>query len=364
MLDSLRSKLTVLLRGRLEGRRLVLSPDEIAAANFYQFKKSTIEFFHRTLGHTRVKVRDTPHHAFAATLADGSPDRCATGEANYRDYLRASWGGSDTAAIEARIGEFQESFARYRRRGFRRPAILTVLPTDDAPYVVDGNHRMAFAAALGQDLPAVVWPADLAFLAFSRVPGFYGTGHKNMPYQSVILGGREVVGGRRADIVDRLALVPAEAIVGRSVLDVACNVGMSCLQAKTLGATSCRGVDVSAGLVDLASRFAAISGVHPAVSFATFNVDDDRLPHDATFDTAFMFSLIDHLKNRSHLARIARDHVRRFVVFESHPGGAEGDYADFFRDGGFQSVVELGRLDTSRFQPDRRRRLWLCTKNP
>lgn len=362
MLDRLRSKLTILVRRRLEGRPCVLSLDEIANANFYQFKKGTAEFFHRRLGHTKVKVHQTPHHAFATALAEGSEARGAAAEGFYRDYLQASWGGADPVAIESRIAAFRESFAFHRRRGFRRPAILTVLPTDDSPYVVDGNHRMAFAAALRQEMPAVVWPADLAFLAYCRVPGFYGTGNKNLPYQSVILGGQEVIGGRRADIVDRLAMVPTEVIAGRSVLDVACNVGMSALQAKALGAASCLGMDVSADLVDLASRFAAVSGVYPAVSFTAFNVDDDRLPSDAMFDTAFMFSLIDHLRNRANLVRIARDHVRRFVVFEGHPGGQESDYADFFRDGGFQSVVELGRLHTSRFQRDQRRQLWLCTK--
>lgn len=363
MLDSLRTKLTVLVRRRLEGRPRVLSSDQIADANFYQFNAGTSDFFHRSLGHTAVKVHHTPHYAYAAALARAPGARSVPEEDLYRDYLRASWRESTPAAIDARVASFREAFAGYRDRSFHKPPILTLLPTDDAPYVVDGNHRLAFAAALGREVTAEVWPVDLAFLAFSRVPGFYGTDNKRMPYQSVLLNGREVVPGRRDDIAERLAMVPTDVIAGRSVLDVACNVGMSSLQAKTLGAATCLGMDVSADLVDLATRFAAISRVYPAVSFLTFNVDHERLPTDKVFDTAFMFSVYDHLKNPANLTAIARDHVRRFVVFESHPGGEEGDYTEFFRGGGFQGVVELGRLDTSRFQRDRRRRLWLCTKN-
>ncbi|MBM4224836.1 MAG: methyltransferase domain-containing protein [Gammaproteobacteria bacterium] len=362
MLQKLTRKLAIMVRRSRESERRTLTSREAQEVNFYQFNRRTVGYFHARLGHTMVRVRDTPHFAFACALGGDKSVSAAEGESAYRDYLRASWQESAHEHIDERVAEFRDHFESWKRAGSSAHPILVNLPTDAAPYAIDGNHRLAFAAALGRPIEVEIWPPDLAFLRFSRIPGFYGTGNRNLPYQGVVLGGREVIPGRRSDIALRLSMVPSHVLSGRSVLDVASNVGMSSLIARSLGASSCRGLEISPGMVDLASRFAAFSGVHPEVTFTEFNIDTDNLTDGEVYDTAFMFSILAHLKRPDRLAEIARRHVRHFVVFEGHPSGTHRDYADFFAACGFSQVEELGRLDTSRFDGDRKRTLWLCSK--
>jgi 2-polyprenyl-3-methyl-5-hydroxy-6-metoxy-1,4-benzoquinol methylase len=218
------------------------------------------------------------------------------------------------------------------------------------------------AAALNQELRCLTWPADEAFRKFTRIREFYGTDNRDMPYQSIVLHGQEVIAGRRNDLQARLAMLPAEVLVGKSVLDVACNVGMSALIARSLGAAACLGLERSPAMVDLATRFAMFEGVYPAVSFRTFDLDTDVLEPTSAFDTAFMFSIHDHLTDPSRLAVLVEDHVRQHVIFEGHPSGVAEDYAAFFESGLFRRIEEIGRLHQSRFKQDASRILWLCTR--
>lgn len=340
-----------------------LAPPALSTLNFYQFKAGTARFFHARLGRTTVQISDTPHFAFAQALASGNPEAITKAETFYRAYLSASWGNAETdASIARRVAQFRDSFAHYQANGFSEAPALTMLPTSDQPYVVDGNHRVSIAAALGKPLAAELWPLDQAFLKFNRVKEFYGTDNKNMPYQSVYLKGDEVIAGRRNDLHHRLAMIPKHVIAGQDILDVACNVGMSSLIARSLGAKACLGLEYSAPMVDIATRFAMFDSAYPTVSYRQYDVDAEDLDADRQFDTAFMFSIHDHLKNPHKLIEIADRNVRKHVVFEAHPGGKASKYDAFLNSGLFADVTELGRLDASRSRQDQSRRLWLCTR--
>lgn len=355
-------KMDFAVRRFFESRQVSIAPEEIAQLNFYQFKTSTAEFFYKRFYRTTIKVLDTPHFAFASALTQGRAKDIAAAEEYYKDYLLSSWGRDKLSSINKRVQEFRATFECYRRVGIREKPILTNLPTDKQGYVVDGNHRTAIAAALNMRINATIWPASLAFSKFSRVPGFYGTDVKNEPYQTIILHGSEVIRGRRIDLERRLLMIPPHVIQGNSILDVACNAGMSALLAYSLGARKCVGIEVSPKLVDLASRFAMFSGVFPSVTYRCLDIDEEDLNDGEVYDTAFFFSIYSHLRDPYRLVSMARKNVRHFVVFEGHPGRRENDYAKFFYSGVFKNVIELGRLDTSRYKQDRARVLWLCEK--
>jgi hypothetical protein len=347
----------------IESRTETLTPDSLRKLNFYQFKARTARFFFELLGRCSVQIVDTPHYSLATALHSGDAEEIARAAAFYRAYLSASWNLDETDnSITQRLGRFQESFLQFKRTGFKVNPTIISLPTDSDYYVVDGNHRISFAAALDQAQKVDILRPDEAFLKFNRVKEFYGTGNKNMPYQSLYLNGQEVIAGRRRDLVDRLSMIPPEVILGKSVLDLASNVGMSSILARSFGANFCLGLEYSAAMVDIASRFAMISGEHPAVLFRQYNIDTDALPGDQKFDTAFMFSIHDHLKNPSRLTDIVANNVRSYVVFEGHPGDKAKKYAEFFKSDLFESVSEIGRLHTSRSRQDESRLLWLCKK--
>jgi hypothetical protein len=229
-------------------------------------------------------------------------------------------------------------------------------------FVIDGNHRSAFALALGLDVRAEVWPVDLAFLRFAKIKGFYGTGSSGVPYQSIFLDEDEIITGRRRDIRERVGIIPKDVVRDQSILDVGSNIGMSAMAARSLGARACFGLETSSDMVDMASRLAMFSGMYPTVRFRQFDIDQDRLSPDQCYDTAFVFSVWRHLKRPDNLLRIAKDNVTKYVVFEGHPGTDRYEYRDFFDSGIFKTVSEIGTLSASGTNPSRNRALWLCEK--
>lgn len=133
------------------------------------------------------------------------------------------------------------------------------------------------ALALNHKIKIDVVPFDLCFHMFSPVKTFYGSGNKFLPYQSIYYNQKAVVPGRRNDALDRLKMIPPEILSGANILDVASNYDMSSILAYKLGATQVRGLEISAQIVDLATRMAMIEGVYPNVSFDVFDVDQDKL---------------------------------------------------------------------------------------
>lgn len=353
-------KLKLKLRRFLEGRSEVLDSERAKTLRFYQFKASTAQFFFDSLGKTSVTVEDTPHYRLASALAQNTG--VVEAEGYYAAYLAASWGAARANDIPSRIDAFKRHFRAFQGGASAQRAILTYLHPDFAPFVVDGNHRFAFAAALGKRSRVEVLPTDLALILFSKANEFYGTGNRGMPYQSVFLNGTEVVKGRRNDAIERLSMIPSPVIKGKRILDVASNIGMSALNAKRLGAAECIGLEISPNMVDLASRFSMFEGAFPDVRFRQFNVDEDSLPTGERYDTAFMFSIHDHLKKPDNLAGIARDHVTKYVVFEGHPGATKQNYTKFFESGQFKNISDIGSLSESRFNQKPTRPLWLCEK--
>lgn len=353
-------KLKIGFRRIFEGRKQWISGQQARTLRFYQFKSATAAFFTERLGRTDVRIEDTPHYHFAVALLRNEGIEKA--ERYYADYLTASWGEKRSSEFATRIEKFKSHLTAAQSDAPMPTPVVSYFSSIDQPFVLDGNHRFSFAAAMDRSVRTEVLPADLSLLLFSKAKEFYGTGYRDMPYQSVFLNGEEVVRGRRNDAAERIRLIPPRAIEGLSVVDVASNIGMSSLFAKRAGAEECLGLEISPGMIDLSTRFAMFEGLFPKVRFTQFNVDSDSLPENEMFDTAFMFSIHDHLKRPENLITIARNNVRKFVVFEGHPNATKSNYAGFFESGLFKSIEEIGALSESRFNKLKNRPLWLCEK--
>ena len=347
-----------------EAERVELTPEDQAAIRFYAFTSATAKFFHERTGRTDIRMQDTPHFRLAAALVSGPPDEMAAAEEYYKDYLAAAGRGTCAAEHEPDLAGFTRLF-RAAQQGTSPAATVVVtriLPDDDW-FLVQGTATLAVAWALGRTLRAVRWPYDVAFMTYAPSAEFYGTRHYNRPYQSIYHRQRLVIPGRRTDIAERLKLIPPDVLSGASVLAVASNFGMNGILARQMGASSVLGIEYSARMVDLASRFAMIEGVYPSVQFRTFNIDTDALGDDERFDVGFLFAIYSHLRRPERLLQIAEQHIRRHIVFEGRPGGTFQEYQPFLESGIFESVRELGRLARSVFHPeDRTRMVWLCTK--
>ena len=358
--------LYIWFRRKTEATHLVLEPKSIEQLRFYQFKTTTAQFFYNRLKKTDIRVVDTPHYQFARALAENDLGKTSEAEQYYRDYIACSWQTDDNDKISKRIDEFREHFELFRD-GKIPPStpVLTQLGKAGDLFVVDGNHRTSFSAALQRPLKCDKWPLDLAFLYFSYSSRFYGSGHRNMPYQSIYLQFENILQGRRDDAIKRLQMIPAEALQGATILDVASNFGMSSIIAKHMGAKSCLGIEQAPDIVDYANRFAMFNGVYPDVKFRAFDLDKDQLEQNFKATTAFMFSIHDHLKHPEKLIDIARDHVSKYVIFEGHPHGLRENYSAFFDSGLFKDIREIGRLSFSAHDEREAagRILWICEKN-
>lgn len=361
-LSNFRRKASIAIRKHLETRSMRFSADEISQFRFYQFKASTAEFFHARLGKTDIRVSDTPHFQLAAAYAGENPAEVLEAERYYEDYLKASWATVASPQLSKRLASFREHFELFKRGESASKPVVARLGSCPDHFIIDGNHRSAFAAALGYDIDVELWPSDLAFLRFSHVKEFYGAGNRNMPYRGLFLSAEEAIPGRRNDAIRRLAMIPPEALVGATVLDVASNVGMSSILSHSFGVAKSMGLEKSGQLVNIASRFAMFNGTYPHSRFLTFDLEVDNLPANATFDTAFFFSIYKHLRKPETLFRIARNHIKHQVVFEGHPGSTRDDYRPFFDSGIFQEVKKLGELPFSKFRADPPRALWICRK--
>lgn len=337
-----------------------MPPDRIGRLRFYQFGERTARFFFERFGRTNITLEDSPHYRLALALSSKAPD-LVQAERYYVDYLRASSEDGDNDAINSRIDQFKAAFDRFSSSS-SAPLVLTQLGPSEDHYIVDGNHRAAFAAVLGKPVVCEVLPFRKAYESYSGSSEFYGTGASGVPYQSVWFQGDILVRGRRVDALDRLKLIPPDILHKAKILDIASNIGTSSILAWRLGARECVGLEISQQMADTANRFAMLEGIYPAVSFRRFDLDVDRLEAAESFDIAFMFSIYRHLKDPEVLKEIVTRQVRSAVVFEAHPGDSEADYRPFFESGLFRKIEKLGALHQSTTKVKPLRPLWLLSR--
>ena len=87
----------------------------------------------------------------------------------------------------------------------------------------------------------------------SEVPKYYD----NHPvYQSVWVGGKEIVHGTRDNMFPRMEKIRLDDIKGKVVVDIGCNLGAASFWALDNGAKSVIGYDVAEAGIDLANLIA------------------------------------------------------------------------------------------------------------
>jgi len=348
-------------------RTQLFPADLIREFRFFQFNLGNVTYFVRHNSGMDVRMVDTPHFAFAKASRDPDSGAMRAAKSSYLEYLKASWpaSGLDTG-LEHRESKCQffldHITAIETAQQVGNPVLLTRIPGKPGLYVLDGNHRCAIAAALGLSVPAKVLDFTTAFDHFLRVDEFYGTGSKEMPYQSAYLNRQIVRQGRRDDIYERLDALPAGFLQGKTVVDVGCNIGMNAIGARKCGATKVLGLEVSKRMANYATRFAVFDGCYPSVSFLPFVANVDQLPAGERYDVAFMLSIHNHLEHPGNLAEIVRRNVVEAVVFEGHPKTRLGDYQGFLDAVQFSRIEKITDMATSVFDRTPSRPVWILYK--
>lgn len=338
-----------------------LTTAEIKRVLFYQIKPETLAFF-RNIGIRSVPtVADTPHYKFARSILENGRQGAAGEEELYRNYLQASWVGKN-GDIEDRINKFANHLKIFLSSRSTNAPLLTTFLGDNDLYAVDGNHRLAFSLAAERNLDVKIAPFYKALKIFNPIKEYYGQGNKGKPYQSIYFNKRMIVTGRRVDLIERLNLIPPEAINGNSILDIASNFGMSSIIANINGAKKCTGIERSGDLVKFSNKMSILHEREKSVQFLKYDIDYPEKPISNVYDTAFAFSIYSHLKNKNKLFEIFAKNVKKYVIFETHPNVKIENYPELFESNQFKSCDFLGNLNYSYDKPEKCRGLYILTK--
>ncbi len=145
------------------------------------------------------------------------------------------------------------------------------------------------------------------------VPKYY----ENHPvYQSVWVGGKEIVHGTRDNMFPRMEKIRLEDIKDKVVVDIGCNLGAASFWALDHGAKSVVGYDVAVEGLALADYIAKEYKLP-----AKFHVGDFGVPHKKYGDVAFCFACVDDItKENDEKRMVLRDNLLKYdvVYFETH----------------------------------------------
>lgn len=147
----------------------------------------------------------------------------------------------------------------------------------------------------------------------SEVPRYY---EMHPVYQSVWVGGKEIVRGTRDNMFPRMSKIRLEDIKGKVVVDIGCNLGAASFWALDNGAKSVVGYDVAEAGIELANLIAKEYNLP-----AKFHVGDFGVPQKKVGDVAFCFACVDDItKENDDKRRVLRDNLLKYdmVYFETH----------------------------------------------
>lgn len=328
-----------LLPARLR-RRLQLDPeaDDIV---FGQQHLGTRNFFKRLTG----EWHSVPLSAFPHLALLQSPIEDTDEEHLYLQYLKASWHyvyPKERNTLEARmsrVNRFRDQLERTRRTGdITEPVLVTPRP-DGRWLLVDGNHSASIAKHLGLSLDALEVHPVRFLTGRSKAPTvFYGSKRFGLPYQSIFQGKREMVIGRRRDILERLDLLGHDVIDGKRVLELGVNIGANSFAAAERGAVQTVGLDLCPQLVSAAIRLNAYFGL--PCEFHVCDLNERGLDF-GRFDTVMCFSITGHLNTISGVADVINASKARHLCFEGHQNTCQEDFAVLFERLGRRVDVEL-----------------------
>lgn len=348
-------------------RAQVIPHSQLANLVFGQQRSSLREFLLRHYGQTHtIALPEMPHTRFLKENLN-SP----TADGFYEQYLDNAWldlyGSNNTREKRnAKMKTFAllyrdiEKIKDHAHQAIKKPLMLCKRP-DGKHIIIHGNHRAAIAYVLGIDIRAVIVKPEKYLRRISLAPDeSYGSARLNMPYQSIFLSEKELVRGRRPDILQRIQAIDPADIKGKIILELASNIGCNSLLAAQFGAKSVTGVDYSPNLITNALKLNAFF-TQPC----DFFVHDlhQELTQVEPADTVFCFSLLNHLKNTNAIVKTILNKTKNVLYFEGHAGTGLEDYDYLLNADNFASIDLLGHMRNGIHSKKSTRPFFRCSVN-
>lgn len=332
---------------------------EVRQLLFGQQHIGTQSYFTQRLGqyHT-IPLSEFPHRQFLRALVAGDPQP----ELPYLEYLESSWRhyyGPQKNNPEQRLERARRFAEQFQLLSVSRqiPAIRVCRRPDGRLVVIDGNHRASIADQLGLPLQAELVPLERHLRNISTIPDeFYGSKRLDKPYQSIVYRGKELLEGRRKDIVERMQLIRPGDLQGKRVIDFGCNLGMSCYLAAELGASHVEGVEGSRHITSAAIRLNAIFAA--PCFFQQHDLSQEL--NAGKFDTVFCFSIMNHVKDKMAFVRTIDRALGGILYFEGHARTSQTDYSFLLNEQRFSQIELLGYTRDGIHSTANSRPLWRC----
>lgn len=331
--------------GLRERRVRYLSPAAVRELVFGQRHVSTDALlFARSGSQHTVVIADWPHTEYIKEREAGIRSDV------YLEYLRASWAflrpeSNSEEERHAREEEFLALLDDVKSRCARgdvpiaEPIRVTRRP-DGRIIVIHGNHRAAVANLLGLSLPVREVHLREHVREVATVQGeWYGADRADIPYQSIVWAQKDVVEGRRPDILRRMKMLRSEDLIGRTVMELGSNIGANCLVASQMGCTDALGLEMSPRLVTAAIR---LNGVFAQNCHFTVHDLHQPLPQGLSADTVLCFSVFAHLRDTAPAVDAILSATKRVLYFEAHSGERLGNYEYFLNRNNFSSIECIG----------------------
>lgn len=292
---------------------------------FHQQSPETSRFFEQENGRNfMIQLEEMPHYKF---LRDWLRDPLNPKNPYYR-YISCSWQTSDTDRIESQIKKFVCLHEDIKSKGYiETPVNLIQFPDNSNSFLIfDGNHRASICKALGLTLKYEVIQFSEWISSYGYSENKYNKNEDGLFYQTLIIGEKTYY-GRRQDIVERTKRIRSKDIKGKRVLDLGCNIGSQCFEAKKLKATEVLGIEIDRNMSYFSCRINNVFGFENT----RFILHDLNTEFEHDFDTVFCFSILAHINNKDAVLKTLK-RAKECIYLEGHEGTTEKDYEFIFRE--------------------------------
>lgn len=154
-------------------------------------------------------------------------------------------------------------------------------------------------------------------------------GHDN--YQRLFVDGEQVSsGGARSN--KRLKMIDWSAMKDRRVLDIGCNAGMLCREAKRNGAAFVMGIE-RGDVINVAKRLSDEEKLDVEFHQTSMESDEFKKLTEPGFDFVFFCAMLNHVTpgNRVNLMQWIDSITRQSLIYETNFEGKPEKHLDFVR---------------------------------
>ena len=175
-------------------------------------------------------------------------------------------------------------------------------------------------------------------------------------YQNVYKDGEFIRPGPRGRKDHRFKTISWKEFKGKSVLDLGCNNGLLCIEAKRWGATRVVGVDIDP-CIPAARQLAEAQNLN--IEFWQLDIESKEFRHFCdSFDIIFYCAMHKHMRNKESMINWIDEHCNNTLYFESNSGECHDCQIQCIEKWGSFSIIK--KMGESGTETEGQHIMWKC----